>query len=275
MFFGFIDLIFFVLGLVIGSFLNVVIYRLETEHSIWRGRSFCPHCKHALSAIELVPLASFLWQRGRCRHCRQPISAQYPLVEIATGIVFVLVFRFLSLSAVVDFFSFSFLIHYGYWMFVSAILIAVFVYDLKYMLIPDGLIYLGMAAVFLSKLIFSFKSVCYFSFNCPMPDALLGAIAGSGLFLFLVLVSREKWMGWGDVKLGFLLGLVLGAPKILIALMSAFLLGSIIGVSLIVAGRKGLKSQVPFGPFLIIGFYVALFFGQYLLDKYLALFYGF
>lgn len=270
MIFWLIESTIFVLGLAIGSFLNAAIYRLETEHSVWRGRSFCPNCKHALGASELIPLVSFLWQRGRCRHCHRPISAQYPLVEIATGIVFVLLGYWFwpalySSQLLLDFSTILNLLYLG---FILCLFIIIFVYDFKYLLIPDSIVFLGIGVSLLAGLVKWFQSGCFFTLACDIYLTILATLVGGGFFLVLVTISREKWMGWGDVKLGFFLGLFLGWPNILVAMFLAFLLGSIIGVLLIVVGEKKLKSQMPFGPFLVIGAFVALFWGQALIGWY-------
>ncbi len=227
----------FILGLAVGSFLNCVIYRLETGGSFLRGRSFCPHCKHFLGWPDLIPVLSFLILKGRCRYCHKKISFQYPLVEIATGLLFLLIFNF-------QFSIFNYLI--------APFLVIIFVYDLKHFIIPDEVIYPAIAIA----------AICNFS---AWPSA-LGAAAFFGA---IVLISRGKWMGVGDIKLGFLMGLILGWPNILVALFLAFLIGAIIGVGLIVSGKKTLKSEVPFGPFLVTGTIISLFWGQKIINCYL------
>ena len=227
----------FILGLAVGSFLNCVIYRLETGGSFLRGRSFCPHCKHLLGWPDLIPVLSFLILKGRCRYCHKKISFQYPLVEIATGLLFLLIFNF-------QFSIFNYLI--------APFLVIIFVYDLKHFIIPDEVIYPAIAIA----------AICNFS---AWPSA-LGAAAFFGA---IVLISRGKWMGVGDIKLGFLMGLILGWPNILVALFLAFLIGAIIGVGVIISGKKTLKSEVPFGPFLVTGTIISLFWGQKIINWYL------
>ncbi len=255
--------IIFIFGLVVGSFLNCVIYRLvltpQQERLVWglalpRGRSYCPYCKHILSWQDLIPVLSFLILRGKCRYCQKKISFQYPLVEIVTGLLFVLIFWHLG---------FGFDLAFGIWILISCFLIIIFVYDLKHFIIPDKIIYPAIAIVFI--------------YNVLQGPALLmrsglAAILAAGFFLSIVLVSRGRWMGLGDVKLAFLMGLFLGFPNILIALFFAFLIGAIIGVGLILAKRKTLRSEVPFGPFLVTGTFVALFWGERIVQWYLDLF---
>ncbi|MBI2624789.1 MAG: prepilin peptidase [Candidatus Nealsonbacteria bacterium] len=237
----------FIFGLTIGSFLNSVIYRLEKGKNIIIGRSFCPECNHTLGWQDLIPIFSFVFLKGKCRYCLKPISLQYPLVEIATASLFFLIFRF-QLSA----------FHY----LLSTFLIVIFVYDLKHYLIPDKVIYPAIATVILYQL---------FTTRALMP-LVLGfwfGILPSLFFLAIVLLSKERWMGLGDFKLAVLMGLLLGWPSILAALFLAFFSGAIIGVSLIVSGRKTLKSELPFGPFLIVGTIISLLWGQDIIYWYL------
>ncbi len=258
--------IIFIFGLVVGSFLNCVIYRLalpkgrpRRKASFLRGRSYCPHCKHILHTRDLIPVLSFIILGGKCRYCRKKISWQYPLVEIATGLLFVLILSF-SAEGGQNLLDICFLF------LVSCFLIVIFVYDLKHFIIPDKIIYpaIGIA------LIYNFYQLL--TTHYPLSTVLNNLYAAFGaavFFLAIVLVSRGKWMGLGDVKLSFLMGLFLGFPNILIALFFAFLIGAIIGVGLILAKRKTLKSEVPFGPFLVTGTFIALFWGPTIIDWYL------
>ena len=235
----------FVFGLIFGSFLNCVIYRLHSGESFLKGRSFCPNCQHILSWPDLIPVFSFLILKGKCRYCSQKISWQYPLVELATGFLFVSLLNLTQVRPV-----------YFYLLLMACFLIIIFVYDLKHYLIPDQVIYPAIVITFLYNI---------YQFTI---DNFLSAFGAVAFFLTLVLISHEKWLGWGDVKLAFLMGLFLGWPKILLALFLAFFIGAIIGIGLIIAGKKTLKSEIPFGPFLVSGTFLALFFGQKILDWY-------
>lgn len=246
----------FLLGLAIGSFLNCVIYRLEEGKSFLRGRSFCPHCKHSLSWQDLIPLFSFLILRAKCRYCQQKISWQYPLVELATGLLFVLLF-----------WEFGLILDFGFWILISCFLLVIFVYDLKHYIIPDRVVFPAMAI-----------AAIYNVWRSDLPiidiwksDLFASAIGAAGFFLAIVLISKGKWMGIGDIKLAFLMGLILGFPNILVALFLAFFMGAIIGTGLIILKKKGLKSEVPFGPFLIAGLFLALFSGNEIISWYLNL----
>ena len=235
----FFALIVFLFGLAVGSFLNCVIYRLEKNKSFLKGRSFCPNCRHKLSWQDLIPIFSFLFLKGKCRYCQKNISFQYPVVELATGILFVLCFLF----------------HAPYYLFIIIpFLVVIFVYDLKHCLIPDKVIYPAI----LIALIFNFTNW-------------LSALSAAAFFLTIVLISRGRWMGIGDISLGFLMGLLLGFPNILLSLFLAFAIGAIIGLGLIAAGKKSLKSEVPFGPFLIAATLIAIFWGEKIINWYLNL----
>ena len=260
-------------GLVMGSFLNCIIYRLQTGEGFLKGRSFCPHCRHELSWQDLIPIFSFLILKGRCRYCRKPISWQYPLVELATGIIFLLIVWNLEFGTCLEFGIWNLL----FYLLISCFLIIIFVYDLKHYIIPDAVIYPAIAIAFLYQL---FRMLNFVNWNLfgiwnvesgilrPISSAFLASL----FFLAIVFLSQGKWMGLGDVKLAFLMGLFLGFPNILVALFLAFFIGAIIGIGLIISGKRTLKSEVPFGPFLITGTFIALFWGNQITNWYLSLF---
>jgi prepilin signal peptidase PulO-like enzyme (type II secretory pathway) len=249
-----IYLIVFILGTFIGSFLNCVIYRIENNLSFLKGRSFCPHCKHKLGFFDLFPIFSFIFLKTKCRYCGKKISIQYPLIEIITGLLFLLIFRYLQFSV----------INFLYLLIASSLLLILFVYDLKHYLIPDKVIYSLIGITFFYQLIYNFQAI-----NSDFWFFLLSAFGAAGFFFLIWFFSKGKCMGFGDVNLAFFMGLFLGWPNILVALFSAFFIGAIIGIGLIVLGKKKLKSQVPFGPFLIAGTFLALFWGQNLINWYL------
>lgn len=247
----------FILGLASGSFLNCIIYRLEKEESFLKGRSYCPYCQYQLSWQDLIPLLSFLMLRGKCRYCQQKISWQYPLVEFFTGVLFVLV----------SYYSFPNLIVTIYWLIIACFLIIVFVYDLKYYIIPDKVIFPAIFTV----IIWDILSINFFNLYTTKYE-LYSALFAAVFFLLIFLFSRGKWLGFGDVKLALFMGLFLGFPNILLALFSAFFLGAIIGIGLIIFGERTLKSEVPFGPFLVTATFLSLFFGERIISWYLNLF---
>jgi len=233
----------FIFGLIIGSFLNVVIYRIEKGESALKGRSYCPHCKHTLSWQDLIPILSFVLLKGRCRYCTQKISLQYPLVELATAVIFV----FIGLNF--------------YLLIIASLLIILFVYDLRHYILPDKILLPAIGLVVLFR-VFEFIKLGNFENLEPLINPLFAGILASAFFFALYYVSRGRAMGFGDVKLALFMGLFLSWPNILVALFVAFVTGAIIGVGLIALQKKGLKSEVPFGPFLIAGTLFAFFFGD-------------
>ena len=258
----------FVFGLIIGSFLNCIIYRLSKKESFLLKRSYCPHCKHTLEWQDLIPLLSFFLLGGKCRYCKKPISFQYPLVELFTGFLFLLiVFQNFELL-IFDSFVFN-LLKIIFLFFITGFLIIIFVYDLKHFIIPDRVIY---PAILLSGVWYLVSNIFFDSYNkSEILKAFYSALGAGAFFLAIVLLSRGKGMGMGDVKLGFFMGLFLGFPDILVALFLAFLLGAAIGIILIVTGKKTFKSEVPFGPFLVTGTFLAMFFGLELIAFYVNL----
>jgi prepilin signal peptidase PulO-like enzyme (type II secretory pathway) len=246
----------FLLGLIVGSFLNCVIYRLETGESFLKGRSYCPHCKHVLSWKDLIPIFSFLILKGKCRYCGKKISFQYPLVELFTGILFTLVVPIYGALTSIDLIF--------YWV-LTCFLVIIFVFDLKHYLIPDKVIY---PAITLTLLYQFFKIWNFGHWDLFGIWHLVIGILPSLFFLAIILISRETWMGFGDFKLSILMGLILGWPKILVSLFFAFFSGAIFGLILIFLKRKTMKSQIPFAPFLVSGTFFALFFGEEIINWY-------
>jgi prepilin signal peptidase PulO-like enzyme (type II secretory pathway) len=243
----------FILGLAAGSFLNCVIHRLEKKESFLWGRSFCPQCNHQLKWQDLIPLLSFLFLRQRCRYCRQKISWQYPLAELATAASFFLIFTFN-------------IPHPAFYILISCFLIIIFVYDLRHYIIPDKIIY---PAILVSGIWYLSGISLNFYTKYEILNTIYSAVGTAGFFLLIVFISGGRWMGIGDVKLAFLMGLILGFPNILVSLFLAFFLGAIIGIGLVISGKKQLSSEVPFGPFLVTGTFIALFWGQKIVDWYL------
>lgn len=240
-------LIFF-LGASVGSFLNVVISRLATGESILRSPSHCPLCGHRLGPHELIPLVSFVVQRGRCRSCGKRISWQYPLVELTTSLVFLLLFlRFgLTLPFLVGVVSASFLL-------------VIFVYDLKHQLILDRVtipaIVFGLLAVFL--------------LGSSILSAIVGGAIGAGFFALQYAVSKGRWIGGGDIRLGAFLGVLLGWEKLLLTLLLAYVSGALVATALVVTGAKRWGSQLAFGTFLAAAGFVSFLVGDELIRWYL------
>ena len=256
-------LLVFVFGTIVGSFLNVVVYRYNTGLSIARGRSRCLSCSKALSWMELVPVFSFFISKGRCRSCLAKISWQYPLVEILTGSVFLAVFisRFSSLLASDRFFLAN--LFYDWTIF--SLLIAVAVYDLRHKIIPDGLVYVFIFLSFF-KVLYIGAASDFGGGGADFSTLLTNPIL-IGLFFFLAfaslwLVSEGRWMGLGDAKLILGIGWFLPFPQSLSAVLVAFWIGAVTGLFLLfLNGRKiSLKSEIPFAPFLVLGSFLAYFY---------------
>jgi len=227
------------LGLVIGSFLNVVIYRLPRGLGYVRGRSFCPKCKHKINWFDNVPVISFLILKGHCRFCGKRISWQYPLVELLTGVLF-----YLSYLSHLSFLSY--LLICG--------LVVIFFIDLEHQIIPDEIV-IPLSILFL----------VYFLMTNPqllITNYLITALISFLFLYFIFLLTKGKGMGFGDVKLAFLMGLVLGFPKIVVAFYLAFLTGAFIGIILILLGKAKLKQKIAFGPFLVFGTIFSLLWGE-------------
>ena len=255
----FLLLFIFLFGLIVGSFLNCVIYRLEKEEDFIKGRSYCPKCKHKLGFWDLIPVLSFIILCGKCRYCQQKISFQYPLVELITSILFLLIFIFFipTLNFNVEI-IFNFIALFYYW-FIASLLVIIFVYDLKHYIIPDKIVYLAIIITFFYQL---FGVWNFGDWNLFRILDLGFGILPAFFFLAIILLSRGQLMGLGDFKLAIFMGLFLSWPYILIALFFAFFIGAIIGLGLIAFKGKTLKSEIPFGPFLIIGIFLAMFFGN-------------
>lgn len=245
----------FIFGLAIGSFCNVVIHRLAHGGSIIFDRSRCPQCGHTLSWYELIPVLSFMLQRGKCRQCHARISWQYPLVEASAGFLFLYIYAFLP--------AYYHGWEMGYLFFTFSALLIIFVFDLKYYIIPNVVVYPLIGAAIIQL----FSGGRYF----PPQYPIVSALAVSGFFCALYLISRGTWIGFGDVKYGIFMGLFLGFPLVAVGWFFSYLLGAIVGSALIVLRRKGLKNEIPFGPFLIAGTSIAYFFGRDIIQWYLTI----
>ena len=239
----------FLFGLVIGSFLNVVIARLPEGKSVLRPRSACPGCGAAIAWYDNIPVVSFAVLRGRCRACAMAIPRRYPIVETATGAVFALAYWLLGPTP--DFVVAAALL---------AALIAITAIDLSHQIIPDVITLPGILAGVLSNLATG---------RVAWLESLLGIVVGGGIFLVIILASRGG-MGGGDMKLGAMLGAFLGWKLGLLALLLGVLTGGSVALCLLMLGRKGRKEAIPFGPFLALGGAITLLWGEPLLGWYLA-----
>jgi len=252
-------------GLVVGSFLNVVINRLKQKKTLG-GRSECPHCRHELSAKDLFPVLSFVFLRARCRYCGKRISWQYPVVELGTAATFLLV----ALRMAPGPEAFFILV-------LACFFIVIAVYDCKHMLILDKVVFPGLAVAVTYALFRDFSGGCqaWMSLSCATVSGLAGIVAISGFFLLQYWFSRNfasvDWIGFGDVKLGLLLGMAVGFPLAIFLLFTGYTLGAIVGVYLLATSKAGMQSQLPFGTFLALSAIITLLYGQGLMGAYLQL----
>ncbi|TXG77731.1 prepilin peptidase [Candidatus Dojkabacteria bacterium] len=243
----------FIFGLIIGSFLNVLVLRSETEETLG-GRSHCPRCQAMIHWYDNIPLLSFLFLRGRCRACQAPISWQYPFVELGTGLSFTLMGAVFERGVA----TFEHLTILAALLFTTSLLIAIVVTDFRTMEIPLVFLWLsvlgaGAAMVLLPWL---FHSAATPLWGASSVHHLIGGLVAAIFFAVLVFGSRETWMGRGDIWLAATIGLLVGIKYLLLTLTLSFLLGAVIGVGLLFFGGKQLKSQIPFAPFLVFGFFL-------------------
>jgi len=253
------------LGLAFGSFINALVWRTRHKKDWVKGRSQCVHCHHTLHAKDLVPVLSWLWLRGKCRYCHKPISAQYPIVELLTAFGFVL-----SYIAWPEGFEALGLLRFALWLPLLVILIALAVYDIRYMELPDRLTGAAGAIVIGQLLI---RLAIFDGRINTLTSAVLGFLAFGGLFYVLFQVSSGRWIGGGDVKLGFVMGAWLGGilPNLLVIFVAS-LLGTTIALVLLLTHRAGLKTKIPFGPLLIVAIFITQLYGERLINLYKSTF---
>ena len=270
--FWYISFSIFVIGIVIGSFLNCVIWRAYCGESAAKGRSYCPKCRHQLAWYDLLPVLSFFFLRGKCRYCGKPISWQYPTVELATALFFWVAAVVLVPQVFGGYFSVLSVVKLmAYWIFLASLMV-VLVVDLRWYFIPDGAILSGSIAAVVYTFINAGGGYPWRFFDIDMVwAAVMSAFFAASVFLTIFLVSRGKWIGFGDVKYAILMGLACGFPGILIAMFFANFFGAILGLALVARGKKKMSSAVPFGPFLVAGTVIAIFFTDDIFNWYLSL----
>ncbi len=244
----------FCVGLACGSFVNALEYRLQNALSVIWGkgrtpaRSICPHCRTQLATRDLIPVVSYLWLGGRCRFCQTSIHWQYPVVELVCGILFGLVaWRF---GATVDTLIVAFF---------CAALLFIFLYDLKYQLILDVVLLPLIPCVFVLSLVRGYA----------WHDLLIGALVGGGFFAAQYLLSRGRWIGGGDIRLGVLMGMMLGLTVTIAALFLAYIVGAAVALFAIARRRLALQSRIAFGTFLSFATVLCLLWGRELVEWYL------
>jgi leader peptidase (prepilin peptidase)/N-methyltransferase len=229
----FVYFLIFVLGLCLGSFANVLIWRLPKNKSIL-GRSICPNCKKQIAWYDNFPLIPYFFLSGKCRNCKEKISIRYPLVELISGLL-----------VLAGFFALPLKYFLGYAL-LTPLLISIFVIDIKYQIIPDELIFAGLVI-----------AVLFF----PLSSGFFAGLAASLILLILHLISRGRGMGLGDVKFAVLGGMIVGAQDFLNWLFVAFLTGAAVGVILILSKNAKLKDKIAFGPFLVFALFLIILTG--------------
>lgn len=258
----------FILGLAVGSFVNVVVMRTLAGEDFIRGRSRCDYCRRPLSWYEMIPLLSFLVLRGRCRSCGHEIDIMHPLIELIVGILFVwwwlIGFAFFQLTANLS----LQIVQPAFWLLAALLLLIISLVDTISYYIPNWAIQ-GLWWLVISYRLFLTWQGWY------QPTDFAWSMLGAGLlllfFLALWLVTKGKGFGFGDVKLIFPLALVMGWPNMIIGVWLAFVVGAFVGILLLLRGKKTMKQPLPFGPFLVIGAFLSLLYGDTLLSWYLSL----
>lgn len=249
----------FAFGAIVGSFLNVVIHRYPREESIVFPSSRCPHCQAPIRPYDNVPVLSYLWLRGRCRDCRQPISIRYPLVELANALFYVAVIQRTGLS----------LLFLPIAAIVSMIIVLIYI-DADIQILPDAITIPGIAIGLVLSFIPASDLAPFLTLATSWRDSLLGAGFGAGLLSALILaywlIRRVEGMGWGDVKMMALIGAILGFASVPAVLLLASVAGALIGVPLALRHEKGMQFALPFGVFLGFATLAVLFFGHTLFE---------
>lgn len=256
----------FIAGLVFGSFLAALTWRMMHGVSIANGRSVCDFCKKPIEWIDNIPLISYLMLKGKCRHCHKKISPRYPIIEGSTALTFVAVYALYGPIAT-NFQWASSLLIFGilFFLFVAFISIAIFVTDIEEMVIPDVFVFVLFFVSFLTIL---------FSSDGLMWERLLVSFLSSSFFLILNLLTKGRGMGLGDVKLALPFGLILGFPLSVVWIFLSFIVGSLVGIFLLLTGKATKRTKIPFGPFMIISFWMCVLWGP-ILVQYLTPFFSY
>lgn len=265
----------FGIGIFLGSLVYCLALRSLTRES-FLGRSYCPRCKHILSAYDLLPVFSYLFLQGKCRFCKQQIPFEYLLVEVSVGLLTALLFYLYlpaGFLAGLSWQDLSLLVDLTFKTFIVAILVAILITDLKTGLIPDRITYPAIMIALAYRLGFLFAPGFSLQNTLNQPD-FWAILSGLGIMLFfgiLIFVTWGRGMGGGDLKIGGFIGLALGFPASILGLMLAFLTGSIVGILLLATKKKHFGQTIPFGPFLATGSLTALFWGKEIINWYLTL----
>ncbi len=253
-----------VFGSVIGSFLNVLILRLPNEQEMG-GRSHCPNCHHILGVLDLFPIVSYVALLGHCRYCGKKISPRYVIVEITTAVLFALSWQVLEPASLL-----GLMLLIKYWLAASTLII-VFAIDWEHYIILDSVIF---KVLFVMLLLNTAQDAILGSWHLNLSSVfisgLVGAVAAFLPFFLLWYFSKGEWLGFGDVKLSLLLGIILGWPQVYVSYFLSVMLGGAVSAALLIFTRNTLKSRLPFGTFLAVGTFISLLYGRSLLHWYMA-----
>lgn len=260
-------------GLCLGSFVNALVWRVHEQSkkgkkqslkpkdlSIVHGRSMCVHCHHTLAWYDLLPVVSWLSLSGKCRYCKKAISGQYPLVELLTAALFVVSYAYWPTE-----FDTAGVLSFGFWLIFLVGFMALIIYDLRWMLLPNRIVFpmQALAGVYVLVLVITKQD------TGVLLTAFWGVLCSAGLFYVLFQISNGKWIGGGDVKLAVVLGALVGGPvHAFLMLFIASLCGSLVGLPLILTGKSKRNSRIPFGPMLILATIIVYLFGTAMINLY-------
>jgi len=250
----------FILGLIFGSFANVIVDRGESQESMM-GRSRCDYCKNKLSWYDNIPLLSYIFLGGVCRQCKKKISWQYPAIEFLFGISFlVITWKMIFFTSL---FNFDDIVNITFYLSIGFILLTILVWDLKYMVISDGLIVGGLvfAGIYFSYQYFN-SADFLMDVNANLTKNILGGMIVSGFFYAMFRFSNGRWIGGGDVKLGALVGFLVGWRMVYFLLLISYILGVIPALYLLITKKATVKTRIPFGPFLVIATLLVMLFEE-------------
>lgn len=254
MYYGINVVLIFILGLIVGSFSNVCIYRIPRNESIIYPASHCPKCHSKIKPVDNIPLLSYILLKGRCRNCKSKISIQYPIVEFLTGLIYLIVYLIYGLS-----------IQSLIYIILSSALVIIAFIDLNEQIVPDVISLPGIVIGFIISFL-----VPYISFI----NSALGVLVGGGIILIIGLagsvVFKKEAMGGGDVKLAAMIGAFLGWRYIMISLFLGFFLGALAGIILIMSKIKSREDAIPFGPFIVLGSFITLLWGEKIIFWYVG-----
>lgn len=242
----------FLIGVILGSFLNVCIYRIPKKESISYPSSYCTSCSSPLKWFHLIPILSYMIQRGKCGYCRESISLQYPIIELLNGLI-----------AMIIYIRFGWGMDFVFYLLISSILIVISFIDLNHGIIPN---FLNIIILILG-IIYRFINFILYDIPLDLIDGILGFSISSFAFIVIIIVSKGG-MGFGDFKLIGVLGFLLGIKKILLNIFLAFLVGSIVSIFLLVFKIKKRTDSIPFGPFICIAFMITIFWGIDILKNF-------